>query len=229
MWVFTHLLTNRRPNAKSGLSQTPNPEPHAVCQFAPTCRDDHRGLRAREWESGRERQTKNESKSIILIKVWKTLLRSSNISISKRRLWGRREEPRGSLKVRWQSSAPETNGHRVRFTHKHSYCYDHECSLRIVYVSQKISTRPWLRPWLLALTQWLATLFIRGFIHKNSTRRIRNKAASFPLSCVWTLYRSSLTHETRLWVLWRQCQSFLISVPDHRALGDAPEALNFFT
>ena len=40
----------------------------------------------------------------------------------------------GSLEVRWHSSAPETNGHSVLFTHKHSYYYDHE-SLRIVYVS----------------------------------------------------------------------------------------------
>jgi hypothetical protein len=45
------------------------------------------------------------------------------------------EEYGGSLKVRWQSSAPGTNGHSVLFTHKHSYCYDHECSLRIAYVN----------------------------------------------------------------------------------------------
>jgi hypothetical protein len=45
------------------------------------------------------------------------------------------EEPGGSLKVRWQSSAPGTNGHRVLFIHKPSYCYGHEPSLRIVYVS----------------------------------------------------------------------------------------------
>ena len=34
------------------------------------------------------------------------------------------EEPGGSLKVKWQSSVPGTNGHSVLFTHKHTYSYD---------------------------------------------------------------------------------------------------------
>jgi hypothetical protein len=37
--------------------------------------------------------------------------KSGNISISKKRLQRRGEESRDSPKVRWQSSAPETNGH----------------------------------------------------------------------------------------------------------------------
>jgi hypothetical protein len=61
------------------------------------------------------------------------------------------EKDRGSLMVRWQSSAPGTNGHSVLSTHKHYNCDDHECSLMIVCVSWKFSTRPWLRPWLMAL------------------------------------------------------------------------------
>jgi hypothetical protein len=41
----------------------------------------------------------------------------------------------GSPKVGWQSSAPGTNGHSALSTHKYSFCYDHECSLRADYVS----------------------------------------------------------------------------------------------
>jgi hypothetical protein len=52
----------------------------------------------------------------------------------KRRCQGRGEEPRDSLKVR-QSSASGTYGLSVLSIHKHSYCYDHKRSLRIVYIS----------------------------------------------------------------------------------------------
>jgi hypothetical protein len=44
-----------------------------------------------ERESGRTRNRRNESKSMILIKLCKTLFKSGNISISKRRLQGRGE------------------------------------------------------------------------------------------------------------------------------------------
>jgi hypothetical protein len=53
----------------------------------------------------------------------------------KHELQGMGEETRSSMKVRWQYSAPGTNHHSVLFTHKRFYSYDHECSLRIVYVS----------------------------------------------------------------------------------------------
>ena len=72
--TFTHFLTKWWPNGKSGLSQSPNPEAHAGYQFVPTFRDNQLGPRAGERERERERvrctrDTKNESKSIILIKL----------------------------------------------------------------------------------------------------------------------------------------------------------------
>jgi hypothetical protein len=81
---------------------------------------------------GGTRNTKNENKSIILSKLWKTLFRSGNISISKRRLGGR---GRGLSKGQVAIFSSWNQRSHVLFTHKHSYCYDHKCSLRIVYVS----------------------------------------------------------------------------------------------
>jgi hypothetical protein len=91
---------------------------------------------------GGTRNTKNESKTIILIKCWKTLFWDGNIR--KRRLQGSGEESQGSPKVRWQSSVLGTNGHSILSIHKYSFCYDHKCFLRAIYVNWKISTRPWL-------------------------------------------------------------------------------------
>jgi hypothetical protein len=53
----------------------------------------------------------------------------------KRKLQERGEEPRGSPKVRCQSSVLGTNGHSVFSIHKYSLFCDHGCSLRAVYVS----------------------------------------------------------------------------------------------
>jgi hypothetical protein len=102
-----------------------------IPEFPRSCKDNQWEPRAGERKrvEGTREQVNHTDQAL------KTLFTSGNISISKRRLQGRGKEPGGSLKVRWQSSAPGTNGHSVLFSHKHSYCYDHECSLRIVYVS----------------------------------------------------------------------------------------------
>lgn len=86
-------------------------------------------------ESGKSKRHKEWEQDSCLIKLWKTFFRSGNIIISKRRFQGRGLEPGGSLKVRWQSSAPGANGHSALSTHKYSFWYDHDCSLRAVYVS----------------------------------------------------------------------------------------------
>jgi hypothetical protein len=89
----------------------------------------------RERESARDKRHKELEQVNFTDQALKTLFRSGNISINKRRPEGRGKRPRGSLKVRQQSSASGTNDKSVVLRHKHSYCYDQECSLKIVYVS----------------------------------------------------------------------------------------------
>jgi hypothetical protein len=148
MGTFTHFLMKQWFSAglHSSLDKASNqceewslsnpksraPQWMPVC---PTCSDNQKGPWAREWENGRDKKHEEWEQVNYTDKALKTSFRSGNISISKRRLQGKGGESRDSPKVRWQSSAHGNISHSVLYTHKHSYCYDHKCSLSIVYVS----------------------------------------------------------------------------------------------
>jgi hypothetical protein len=105
---------------KRVVSLRPQTQSHRLgASFPWTCKYSQWGPRAgeRECVCGRDKRHEEWEQVNHTDQALKTLFRSG---ISKRRLQERREEPRGSLKVRWQSSAPGTNCHSVLFFHKHS-------------------------------------------------------------------------------------------------------------